>query len=77
MPVMPETMENAALLYDRIETYIAANGYSPTVREVGKMLGTPSSHVSFRYLKLMRGWGWLDWQPRIARTITLKKEVAR
>jgi hypothetical protein len=67
------TMEDAAELYNRIEGFVAANGFSPTVQEICGMLGVTSKHTAHRYLVLMRKHGWLDWQPGKQRTIQLRR----
>ncbi len=58
-------------LLDKLEDYQNTHGYPPTVREVAKLAGTPSTSVAKYYLDRLVRFGLIEREPRISRGIIL------
>jgi repressor LexA len=54
-----------------ISTYIAENGFSPSMREIQQAAGFPSTSSTYRVLDSLRTKGKLEWRTRVNRTIRL------
>lgn len=63
--------ERQRKVLDAIEKAIAANGYSPTIREIGEACGLPNNTGVLRHLEALQKKGFLRREPRIARSIRL------
>lgn len=61
--------EAAMHVYEALEAYIREHGYSPTVRELAKSMGTASLSTTHFHLCSLRKAGMVDWQPGLARTL--------
>lgn len=57
-----------------IKTYIDTHGYSPTVRELGEMVGLKSSSTIHRNLEVLKSEGKISWNPTMPRTIQVLKK---
>jgi repressor LexA len=58
-------------LLDCLRLYINCQGYSPTIRELKKLLGEPSTSVIQNLLDCLRRRGLITWAPGKGRTIQL------
>ena len=65
---------------DAIKDYIEANGFSPTVRELGEIVGLKSSSTVHRYLIELESKGFITKMGNFPRTLkvleTLKKTTS-
>ena len=58
-------------IYDSIANYTAANNYAPSFRDIGAMIGMKSTgHITY-HLRTMREKGYITYQYKVARSITL------
>jgi repressor LexA len=57
-----------------IREFIAANGYSPTVREICDGFGWASTNAVMPHLYRLRRHGLVKWQPGHTRTMRLTEE---
>lgn len=57
-----------------IKDYKEQHGYSPTVRELGGMLGLKSTSSVHAHMKALRDKGYISWIDSIPRTISILKE---
>lgn len=62
-------------IYDTIRDYISANGYPPTVREIGSLVGLKSSSVVHYYLLKIRDKGYVSFVPGKPRTLRVIDDV--
>lgn len=60
------TREN---IIEVIEEYTARNGFSPTVREIGDLVGIKSTATVHGHLEKLKKQGKIDWNPTQPRTI--------
>lgn len=56
-------------ILDIIVTYINKNGFSPTVREIGNLVGIKSTATVHKHLEKLKEQGRIDWNPTQSRTI--------
>jgi SOS-response transcriptional repressor LexA len=56
-----------------VESFISTHNYSPTVREIGKLLGWSSPSTAHGMLQRLRDKGAISWQPDTSRTIKVLK----
>ena len=63
-----------AELLEAIRRRQTATGYSPSIRELCSELGVTNNDVMQKLVYLRRK-GWVEWQPHLARTITLLGEA--
>lgn len=61
------------IIYDVIQEFMEINGYSPSIRELCKIVGLNSSATMWVHLKKMKAKGVLNYQEGQARTIVLYK----
>lgn len=71
MNLTPKQVE----LYDAIKECLDKYHYSPTVRELCRMLGGKSTGTILPALRLLRKKGYIDYEDRKSRTIRIIKEV--
>ena len=62
-----------AELLTAIKMYYDKHGFSPTVRELGDMVGLKSTSTVQKHLKLLEKRGDIERNPSMPRTIVLKK----
>lgn len=62
---------------DAIITFTQENNYSPTVREIGSMIGSKSPSTVQVLLKKLKRKGFVTWEPKIPRTIRIIKRIER
>lgn len=60
-------------LMDAIVSYINDKGYSPTVRELGRMVGLKSSSTIHKYFGRLKCGGLITWEPKSPRTIQVSE----
>ena len=65
--------EKQKVIYNVIQEFLEINGYSPTIRELCKIVGLRSSATMYVHLKKMKAKGVLDYKERRSRTIVLNK----
>jgi repressor LexA len=58
-------------IYEFLQEYVEANGYPPTVREIGKAVGIKSTSLVSYYLKSLDKKGLIDREPSVSRGIRL------
>lgn len=63
---------NAMLVYRFIETYMQANGFAPSVRNIADGCYMSRGNV-IRYLDKLEAWGYITREPGQARSIALVK----
>lgn len=56
-----------------ISDFIKENGYSPTIRELGELLGLSSTSTVFVHLKNLVNKGYITYVPNASRTIRIIK----
>lgn len=56
-----------------VNTFIDENGFSPTVREIGSLVGLRSSSSVFYHLEILEELGKIKKHPNISRSIIVKK----
>lgn len=61
-------------VYKTIKNFIDEYGYSPTVREIGKVLSKTPGTINFE-IKMLKRKGYLDYTPLKSRTIRILKNV--
>lgn len=73
--VTPATRERATELYFEIEKHLLTTRTPLGYRQVGRMLGAKSTDTGSvqHYLKILRRWGLITWEPGMALSITLVK----
>lgn len=54
-----------------INEYMKEHSYSPSVREIGSMVGLRSVSGLHRHLEILRGKGLIIWEPSKPRTLRL------
>ena len=60
-------------IYSVIKKFIKENGYAPTIREIGLMVGLKSTATIFDHLRRLRGKGYIEFEPKKSRTIKIKE----
>lgn len=60
-------------VFNYINEYNAANGYSPTVREICAKLNIKSTASAYYYLEKLKEEGWLNKSPNKNRAVSFKK----
>jgi SOS-response transcriptional repressor LexA len=60
-----------AKIVTSIKEYSEKHGFSPTVRELGDMVGLKSSSTVHRHLLSLKEEGKISWNPAMPRTIRL------
>lgn len=65
--------ESAILAY--ISHYMASNGYSPTYREIGSAVGIRSSSTVCSHLRALRDQGFIAFDSRKARGISISDRM--
>jgi len=69
--VRKATLKRAEEAFGLIAESIQIRGLSPTVREFQEMIGVRSTSSANYWLRTMAALGWIDWQPRMARSIRI------
>lgn len=59
------------LIYDYLVKFITNNGYSPSVREIGKGVNISSTSIIYHYLYVLEKMGKIRMQPKKTRNISL------
>jgi len=59
-------------IYKYIKLFILLNGYSPTIREIGKGVGLSSTATVQQHLCNLKERGYINFKKDKARTITIK-----
>lgn len=57
--------------------YIEDNGYSPTVREVGEIVGFKSSSTGHRHLKILESKGYIERKENFPRALKVLKMAGK
>lgn len=69
----PEVVQRATDLFFKIEKSILVDGYSPSFRDINKMLGLDSSASSQYYVNILEKWGLIKRDKSMKRSIALAK----
>ncbi|WP_260288490.1 LexA family protein [Peribacillus aracenensis] len=56
-------------VFQEIEKYIAKKGYSPSVRDLKRLTGIPSTSTTLQYMKRLQQKNLIDWEPRQVRSL--------
>ncbi len=64
-------------IYAFLQEYMEANGYPPTVREIGQAVGIKSTSLVSYYLKSLDKKGLIDREPSVSRGIRLAETSTR
>lgn len=67
--------ESQTDLYIAIRDYIEEYGFSPTLRDLGKILGKNSTATIWAGLKILKRKGYIDYIYNRSRTIKITKEL--
>lgn len=62
-------------MLEAIETLIEDQGYSPSVRQIGKHMGLTSPSTVHHHLKKLADDGYIKHNPKIARSIVVLKHL--
>ena len=62
-------------VFNAIKDYIEENGYSPSVRDICKVTGRNSTATITYFLKILKSEGYIDYNPKLRRTIKIVKEI--
>lgn len=73
---MTLTIRNREVL-EGVKTWIAVNGCSPSVGELGELLGMKSKSTVWGHLTQLKAEGYVDWKPGLPRTLRLTEDEAR
>ena len=73
---MPRTSNKAEKIVEFVNAFVAENGYSPSVREIGTAVGLKSPSTVHFHLKHMEELGVIKKSGRKGRTITLTKPAS-
>jgi repressor LexA len=72
--MMPRISYRTRAVLDYVAEYIAATGYSPTVREIAAGCSLTSTSVASYHLRLLERGGYLTRAPGMPRTIRLVEQ---
>lgn len=72
---MPKHITDAEDVLRFIRSFIAAQGHSPTVREITRGVGLHSTSAAHHWLEALRYDNRIDWVPGLARTIKVLEDV--
>ena len=75
-PNEPSLTDRQAAVLGLIKSFIAANGYAPTIRELAKLTGIGSTNGVTDHLKALERKGFITHNPKQSRTLRVCKEVA-
>jgi SOS-response transcriptional repressor LexA len=56
-----------------IKMYRDINGYSPSIREIARMVNIKSTSTIHKHLKILKDQGKIDWNPLTARSIIVRE----
>lgn len=70
---MERLTDSQQKLYDKIIDYIDEYGFSPSFRELTKLTGKTSVSSTFHQLNILKRKGYIDYSPRLSRTIRVLK----
>ncbi|HPK57615.1 MAG TPA: ArsR family transcriptional regulator [Spirochaetota bacterium] len=68
---MKELTEKQEAIYIFVKDFIALNNYSPSFREIADKFSMTSKGIS-DHLKCIKKKGYIDYSPKLARTIVIK-----
>lgn len=66
--------EKQKIIYETINDFIEEHGYSPTIRELCKLLNLSSTGTVQVHLRKMKAKGVIDYKEGYSRTIVLYKQ---
>ena len=67
--------EKEKKFYETIYKFINDNGYSPTIRELCKLLNYKSTKTIYNYLKVLKNKNYINYQKKKKRSIVINKEI--
>jgi SOS-response transcriptional repressor LexA len=68
-----ETISKAIEVYDAIVWHMDSEGGAPVVRELMVMTNILACVTVQQYLRILRDWGWITWEPYKSRTMRLTR----
>lgn len=67
--------EKEAQILNVIVDYIKENGYAPSVREIGKLVGLKSTSTVHEYLKRLQEKGYIERKENFPRTLKVLRMI--
>lgn len=64
-------------IYTIIKDFIENKGYSPTVREIGKLAGLSSPATAYHHIEILKDKGYITYISNMYRTIRIVKEIKK
>jgi SOS-response transcriptional repressor LexA len=58
-------------VFEVVEKFHKKFGHSPSIKEVSKLAGIPSTSTTIEYLRRLKNKGLIDWEPKRPRTIVI------
>jgi SOS-response transcriptional repressor LexA len=68
-----KTIQRSIDLYDVIQRFFEEHERPPSLRDLVKASGLPSTSMVQQYMNVLKAWGWVDWQPRGAGTLRMTR----
>ena len=62
-------------ILEEVNNFRDENGFSPTVREIGRLVGLSSSSTVYYHLAVLEELGKIQKSPNTARSITVKNNI--
>lgn len=69
---MEKLTERQEEIFNKLKQYIKEHGYSPSVRELGQLMGLKSSETISTHLKKIKAKGYIDYNPKKHRSLIIK-----
>lgn len=60
-------------VYEAVKSHIEEKHYPPTYREISRITGHKSIATVFKHMDTLKHLGYLDWDPKLKRTIRVLK----
>lgn len=67
--------DNTLRLYEVIHNFIEQNGFSPSIREICKLMGISSISTVLNYLESLEEGGYIKRKAKTSRSITLTHNI--
>lgn len=70
-PIKNRILDLEMKIFQEIKNYILKRGHSPSVRELTKIAGIPSTATTYAYMVRLQKKGMIDWEPKECRTLKI------
>jgi SOS-response transcriptional repressor LexA len=74
IPRSAKVKEKEDKVFRAVEKFFKKFGHSPSVKEVAKLAGIPSTSTTIEYLRRLKNKGLIDWEPQKPRTIVITQK---